>query len=304
MPTQDWNDKRPAWILMLIFVILSAGIVLVGVINYQNKEKHFKKEMAYKLAAIADLKAGEISRWRTERQRDAEVFFRSPVFFSLARDFFARPQDLALEKKLRISMTEVRKGYDYNRIRLLDNRGAVRLSVPDNEEPLSSAEKQKAAEALESGRTTFMDFYRLEHSRKISLALLVPIPAEPGGDRPLGLLFLSIDPEAYLYPFVQRWPTPSETAETLLVRREGNEVVYLNELKFQKNAALTLRIPLGNQDVPAVKAVLGWKGMVTGIDYRGVPVLAALRVIPDSPWFLVARMDAAEVYDPCGRSGG
>ena len=35
-----------------------------------------------------------------------------------------------------------------------------------------------------------------------------------------------------------------------------------------------------------------------GVDYRGEPVLAALRAIPDSPWFLVARMDTAEVYAP------
>ena len=113
-----------------------------------------------------------------------------------------------------------------------------------------------------------------------------------------GCFSCRIDPEVYLYPFIQRWPEPSETAETLLVRREGKDVVFLNELKFQKNAALTLRIPLGNQDVPSVKAVLGWKGMVEGHDYRGVPVLAAVRAIPDSPWFLVARMDAAEVYRP------
>ena len=109
---------------------------------------------------------------------------------------------------------------------------------------------------------------------------------------------LTIDPNIYLYPFIQRWPTPSETAETLLIRREGNEAVFLNELKFQKNTALTLRIPLESRDVPAVKAALGEEGIVEGIDYRGVPVLAAVRTVPDSPWFLVARMDAAEVYAP------
>jgi diguanylate cyclase (GGDEF)-like protein/PAS domain S-box-containing protein len=37
---------------------------------------------------------------------------------------------------------------------------------------------------------------------------------------------------------------------------------------------------------------------VEGIDYRGVPVIAAIRAIPDSPWFLVARMDFSEVYGP------
>jgi PAS domain S-box-containing protein len=37
---------------------------------------------------------------------------------------------------------------------------------------------------------------------------------------------------------------------------------------------------------------------VEGLDYRGVPVIAALAAVPDSPWFLVARMDKAEVYAP------
>jgi PAS domain S-box-containing protein len=50
--------------------------------------------------------------------------------------------------------------------------------------------------------------------------------------------------------------------------------------------------------MPAVKAVLGQQGIVDGTDYRGAPVLAALRAIPDSPWFLVARIDTAEVFAP------
>ena len=74
--------------------------------------------------------------------------------------------------------------------------------------------------------------------------------------------------------------------------------MFLNELRFQKNTALTLRESLDNTRLPAVKAALGDEGIVEGIDYRGVPVLAAVRAVPDSPWFLVARMDAAEVYAP------
>ncbi len=91
---------------------------------------------------------------------------------------------------------------------------------------------------------------------------------------------------------------PSLTAETLLVRREGNDALFLNELKFRTNTALNLRIPLEKTNVPAVKAVLGQKGIVEGRDYRGEPVLAALHAVPDSPWFLVARMDTAEVFAP------
>jgi signal transduction histidine kinase len=298
MFAQDLNDRRPVRVLWLIFVILAAGIVLAGVFNYQDKEEHFKKEMGHKLAAIADLKAGEIVRWKTERLRDAEVFFRNPAFADLVRDFFAHSKNSTLEKKLRTWMGLIQGGYDYDRVHLLDSRGVVRLSVPDTDEPLSPGVKRKAVEALESRQITFVDFYRQEHSRKTSLALLVPILDDQDGGRPLGVLSLRIDPEIYLYPFIQRWPEPSETAETLLVRREGKAVLFLNHLRFQKNAALSLRIPLDSPDVPSVKAVLGWNGIVEGRDYRGVPVLASVQAVPDSPWYLVARMDAAEVYGP------
>ena len=298
MFAQNLNDKRSARLLWLIFVILAVGITLAGFLNYSYREKHFKKEMEHKLAAIADLKAGEILKWRSERLRDAEVLFRNPVFTVLARDFFARSGDSTLGEKVRTWLNLVKEGYDYDQVCLLDVRGVVRLSVPGTDEPFSPTLKRKAREALESRQITFVDFYRQERSQKISLALIVPILDYQDRGRPLGVLSLRIDPEVYLYPFIQRWPSPSETAETLLVRREGNDAVFLNELRFQKNTALTLRIPLGNQDIPSVKAVLGWKGMVEGRDYRGIPVLASVQAIPDSPWFLVARVDTAEVYGP------
>ena len=47
-----------------------------------------------------------------------------------------------------------------------------------------------------------------------------------------------------------------------------------------------------------MKAALGQEGIVEGVDYRGVCVLAAVRAVPDSPWFLVAKMDVTEVYAP------
>ena len=107
---------------------------------------------------------------------------------------------------------------------------------------------------------------------------------------------MELDPGVYLFPMIEEWPTPSRTAETLLVRRDGDEVVYLNELRHRKDTALTLTVPVTEQDVPAVRAVLGTEGVVEGPDYRGAPVLAALRRIPDSPWFIVAKQDQTEIF--------
>ena len=101
-----------------------------------------------------------------------------------------------------------------------------------------------------------------------------------------------------LYPMVQSWPTPSRTAESLLVRLEEDKIRYLNELRHRKGTALRLVMPVRG-DLPAAHEPPAASGGVQdGTDYRGVPVLAALRQIPETHWALVAKVDAEEIYAP------
>jgi PAS domain S-box-containing protein len=144
----------------------------------------------------------------------------------------------------------------------------------------------------------FSDLQLEEYIKDIHLDLVVPILANKGnGPSLLGAFLIRIDPDTFLFPLVQAWPTPSPTAEIMLVRREGNEVVILNELRHKQGTALSLRFPLDREKLPAVMAAQGRAGVVEGLDYRGVPVLAALRPVPDSPWFLVAKIDQTEAYE-------
>jgi PAS domain S-box-containing protein len=65
-----------------------------------------------------------------------------------------------------------------------------------------------------------------------------------------------------------------------------------------EGSALELRHSISEETLPAAMAVLGQEGVVEGVDYRGIPVLAAIRAVPNSPWALVARIDLEEVYAP------
>jgi hypothetical protein len=204
------------------------------------------------------------------------------------------------ERQLREWLGQYLKNSEYDQVSLLDPQGATRLlSVPAGRSPASAAVLQGLAEVLQPGRITIVDLYRHDHDQRIYLSVLIPILDASTGNRVIAVLSLRVDPEKYLYPFIMRWPTPSETAETLLVRRDGDEVLFLNNLKFSKEAALTHRIPLVRTDVPAVMAVSGRTGIVEGLAYRGeVPVIADVHPVPDSPWFLMARMNFSEVYAP------
>ena len=292
------KKEHSALFLILVFFILSAGIVTTGYIYYRNYEKHYRTEVERQLSAIAEMKADELVNWRKERLGDAAVFYKNDNFSARVRQYLKTPGDPEAKTNLRTWIRQFQAAFEYDRIFLLDTKGVERMSFPDKHEPVAPHLLEQYSENLHSGQVTFLDFHRDAPDRPIHLSIIVPILDGQAGNRAIGLLVFRIDPQKYLYPFINRWPTPSKTAETLLVRREGNEVVFLNELKFQKNTALNLRTPIEQTEKLAVKAVLGQQGVVEGKDYRGVPVIGDVRAVPDLPWFLVARMDTSEVYAP------
>ena len=298
MPDLESIDRRDTGVFALIFVSMAVGIMAAGYFYYRNHERNYRSEVERQLSAIADLKVGELVQWRKERLNDGNVFFNNAGFSGLVRRFFDKPDDAEAQRAIQTWIGKFQKAGQFSQVRLLDTRGVTRLAIPAGGPELSSAVARRLPEILQTNQVTLQDFYRNENDQSVCLAILVPIADGADADHPLGTLVLRVDPGLYLYPFIQRWPTPSRTAETLIVRRDADAVVFLNELRFKANTALKLRISLDKKGTPAVEAALGKEGVMEGVDYRGMPVVAALRTIPDSPWFLVARVDIAEIYAP------
>ena len=284
--------------LILIFILLVSGIIGAGQLYYSNYAKSYRTQAEQQLSAIANLKVGELVQWRKERLADANLLYTNTAFSSLVQRYLEHPDDLDAQEQLRSWLTRFQAYDQYARIFLLDTRGAGRIFVPDTAEPVPHHITQDAYQVLQSGKVTILDLDRDEDTPQPHMAILIPIFREKDGNLPLGTVVMRIDPYQYLYPLIQSWPTPSATAETLLIRRDGNDALFLNELRFQKDTALKLRVSLENIMMPAVQAALGHKEIVEGIDYRGVPVIADVRPVPDSPWFLVALMESSEVYTP------
>jgi PAS domain S-box-containing protein len=295
-PLNDVASARTTVVLVLVFVLSVTGILSAGYLYSRNLQKHFRNHVEAELAAIADLKIGDLQQWRRECRRDASLFFKNIVFSELVSRFLSDPDDIELGRRLRTWLENFQKFSDYDMVFLTDGEGIKRLSVSDQDKAIYSVED--AHEAIRSRQVTFLDLHRDLPEQPPHLAVMIPILDGPDWEKVSGLLVLRVDPERYLYPLIKRWPTPSLTSETLLVRRDGDDVLFLNDLKFRENAALNLRFPLTKAHLPAAMAVNGQEGIVEGLDYRGVSVLAAIRSIPDSPWFMVARMDLDEINQP------
>lgn len=289
------EENRGPAVLVTLFIFLAIGIVAAGFYYYRHYEKHYRTEYEHLLASIAELKVRELLQWRKERLADASVLHNNENFAGLVRRVVDSPKNAEANKRLLIWLEQVRKAYRYKNVMFLDVDGGVRLSLREPEHTLCAEVFTHVTEAREAREPLLLDFHRDGSSGAILLSVLTPVFDR---DRFLGVIVLVMDPSDYLYPIISSWPTPSHTAETLLVRQNGDDVEFLNELRFQKGAALTLRFPLSRRDLPAARAVSGEQGVIEGIDYRGVPVIAALKAVPDSPWFMIARMDRDEIYAP------
>jgi PAS domain S-box-containing protein len=250
------------------------------------------------LTAIAQLKVEQLHQWRAERLGDGHIFYRNDEFSSIVKRYLQHPDDRDAKKRLLTWVGQAQMAYDYDLMMLLDERLTTRIVFPENKERARLNIDTTSRNFLLSGRVTFQDFYRNDQDHRVYLKVLVPVMDVIAPQRLIAVLALRIDPSKFLYPLVKTWPIPSESGETLIVRREGNDALFLNELRFRENTALTLRASLSNEKMPAVKAALGQEGIVEGVDYRGVPVIAYVRTVPDSPWFLVTRLDVAEAYAP------
>mgnify|MGYP003870411351 CR=1 FL=1 len=292
------QEKRSLILILVIFAITAAGISAIGWISYLNYERDFRGAVEKQLSAITELKIKDLQNWKEERLHDAETIYNNPTFAALVLRFFTKLDDQDARHQLQHWIQSIQRAYHYERVFLIDTLGHERLSSPPQPEPITQHLREDIPKVLESNTITFVDFHRDQEGGAIFLSILIPVHADPDAEIPLGILVLRIDPYDFLYPSLMSWPGHSETAETLLVRRNGSEVVYLNPLRFNQDAALNLRILLEHHDVLAVKAVMGQTGITEGLDYRGNRVIGVLSTIPDTPWYLVTRMDTSEVYAP------
>jgi PAS domain S-box-containing protein len=301
MKTEQSTRGYPL-ILISLFLALGVAIVFVGYRHYLSHKNEIMRDKYIELAAVANLKVDQIVKWRSERLADDLLPLKNPFFAEAVARFLLHPESASLRKDLAIWLSPISENRCYHSIVLFDNNLTEKLKVGAENMPVGKLTRSLAAGVLRSGTMVISDLHYGDAISHIHLDVLVPLFVRRiGGSTPIGVVLVRVDPSHELYPLIQSWPTPSPSAETLLVRREGDDVLYLNELRHRKGTALALRQPLTNKALPAVKAVLGYEGGGRGVDYRGVPALFAARKIPGSSWYLVAKVDSDEILAPVRR---
>lgn len=271
-------------------------LVVGGAWYYLAQKKTLQGRAEADLRNIAQLKLDQIVQWRAERLADAQLLTDSPLFAEAVARLVA-DRHAAVAEEILASLRSLQTHSRYSDILVFDAAGQFLVSLSGSSNPLTPEATQVLTASLGTGKAMLTDLHVDPGDPSIHFSAVAPLFVErAGASVPVGGIVLKVNAAEFLFPLVQSWPTLTRTAETLLVRRDGNDVLYLNELRYQHDTALKLRFPLSQKELPAAMAVLGRTGIVYGKDYRGVRVMAMLAAIPDSPWFMVAKEEESEVF--------
>ena len=292
--------------IAVVFAVLAVAISSVGYLVFDYQRRAITRNVEQRLTAIAELRAQQVASWVSERRANAKVQGRRSLLANEIAQWLKRG---AIQGKtasaIRSQFALIAESHGYRIVTLVDARGLPLLSTHEPPE-ISEVEFRAAIEAMRTGNTVVSDFH-LSVNKGVSepeIDILTPVYADEDESSPIGALIFDIAPETSLHPLIESWPTPSPSAETLLVERYGNRVRYLTDLRHQKGAQFSLHLPIDQSDLVEAMGLRGRRGVVTGVDYRGVNVVAFLRPIPDSPWLMVAKVDTKEVYASIQRLAG
>lgn len=269
-------------------------IVIAGFYFMRSEQAQAREAVRRELRSVADLKLNQIVRWRQERLSEGRFLQRTPAVVEDVAAYLAAPGRPEERARLDGWLEPIKGGNRYEQILLFDAAGELRYALPEGMPPATPpAFRANLEELRRRGQAYLTDLYRGPNGHAVQIGLLVPIS---GPDRaPLATLLLVLDPAETLFGLVQSWPVPSETAEAFLVRREGEVVVYLNELRHQAGSVLMTR-SVHEEHLPAAMAARGRTDVTAGRDYRGRAVITVSNSVPDSAWWLIAKIDQEEVY--------
>jgi len=285
-----------AYALLLNFVVLisTAGHLLIE--NFGEIERTHAFE---NLHSVGNLKVGQIQAYLRERKDDALVYSRLLRHDQIQR-WLEKPPG-PVPSSLSQSLEDVVSTYQFGGALLLDDKANIRFGRGQHL-ALSEAARSVALQAIRSNAYTLSSIYAGEPSApgKPLMDAFIPL-ADPKTSKVYGVLVLRDDLH-FLFSLIQSWPVESKTGETLLVTRDGDDVLFLNELRYKKDTALKFRIPINREEgahvIPTVEMLgKGYFGPIEGYDYLDNPTLGYNIAVPGTEWGMVVKMDKAEVVE-------
>jgi len=289
---------------LAVFLVFTAAAVWAGQAFFERLKQEQKALAASTLTSVGKLKAEQIRSNFARDERFALSIAQLLGQGGLADWLDGAPSEMP--RPLQESLLIVLRNRAGSSLLVLDTTANLRFGAGQFTQ-LTEEGRRLALRAMAEPRPVSSDIYWGDPSAPEQALLDTFVPIQSSGrDSTVGVIVLRND-LAYLYGLIQTWPVESPTAESFLVRLDGDHALFLNEARFRKQTALRMRVPLSaSPDFsgwPSTAAARGQVGIWEARDYLDHAILAYTLPVPGpvSGWGMVVKMDLTEVFAPVQR---
>lgn len=277
---------------LTVLLVTVASLMLGGFLLFNSLRGTISEMVNADLAAVATLKSRQVESWFEDRDADAGSLAIDSFFSRAVQRWYAGGSQDDRQREMIVKRLDgFISLHRFDAAVLLDGKGRPVLQVGAGPHDTRHAQVQ-IAQAMASNETVFVDMHRHGDAAP-ELDFISPLRIE---GKVVGALYLMEDAGRHLFPLLDDDADRSELVETHLVRREGDQVMYLSPLSGVPDAALSYRLPLRGPSVTAQALMQNRRALQLGQDHLGRQVLAYALPIRHTGWMLVTSADEATAY--------
>lgn len=283
---------RPVWLSPVAAVaVLLVGLTALALVTQRLANDTVLRSVGHRLQAVSTLKATLIGAWMESETGDIRVWTGSPEFAKhLAEWRHGGMHEPVSRQHLIEYLNRISKTGHYTEIGLRDAAtGELLLSTTGDAD---TASVRNAAVAAASAALPLLEDFHSDAEAHNEVFYLGFFSAIPGEGRGL-VVHVGLDPEHELFPLIEQWPGDTDTAEALLLRREADSMLVVND---SRRGRPTRHISTRTPGSIGTAMARGDTGLLRGTDDRGKKVLAFVRPVEGTSWLLAAKLDDAEAF--------
>ena len=265
--------------------VLSIVLLNFGILS--GARERLARERWAQISATLEAKREEVRELLWQFEHQAEYVAGQPQIKNWIRSALGAAAAPAEAAALQEELARAARTFDYRSLRIVARDGRVLGSSSGALAALSPSERALALGALSERRSRMSDV-RDPGATQQSMMLAVPAPAE---DLDAVLLFEG-DLEDALLPLLMSWPGFGADAGAYLVKRDGDDLVFVTSPPADLGVSAGDRVPM-NRDLmlPAAMAVEGVESTHESADAHGRPLWAVTRGLAERGWGMVAQVD-------------
>lgn len=278
------------WFLpVLVYTSVALVMTLTGYLYYQETLRIALDKTGSQLETLNNLKQEEVIQWIHERDNDLTFYQTNKAFVEEVYECHTNPQNETSGLKAWLKQTQ--KAHNYDIFVIMVDSSVIYLGGSDS--LISDNFMDAAMKTIHTGIRSYYDIYRKTGTDKLYYSGLAPLMHN---NHAFAALIFRSNAHDYFVNELISDKTHILNLQYNLVKNDGDSLYYIDTEMYESIQDVSKRkLP---ENSPLIKALDEQQGVFIGSGIDNKEIIASVKKIAGSDWFLMVHTLVSEVEEP------